>query len=222
MPLRPNHILFDLDGTLTDSRLGIVRSLRHTLETLGLTPPPDGELERYIGPPLQRVFPKLLGSDDAALTARALAVYRERYVPIGMFENAVYPGVADGLAQLRELGLRLWVATSKPHVYADRILEHFDLRSCFDGVFGPELCGTRADKTELVAHLLASTHINCERAWLVGDRLHDVVAARNNGLVAVGAAWGYGSVEELREAGADVVVKSMRELVGRCAEAESS
>ncbi|BDG05452.1 HAD family hydrolase [Anaeromyxobacter oryzae] len=200
-------ILFDLDGTLTDPRDGIVRSIRHAVERLGIACPPDAALERYIGPPLHESFAELLGPARASEASRAVALYRERYAPVGMYENRVYPGIRELLGSLRAAGHRLIVCTSKPTVFAERIVGHFELAGFFEAIHGSELDGTRTDKRELMAHLLRATGLHGSAAVMVGDRLHDVAAARAHGLRAVGVLWGYGSADELRAAGADALVE---------------
>jgi len=195
------HLFFDLDGTLTDPRQGIVRCLRYALSAFAVAIPTDTELEAFIGPPLQRTFASLLGDDDD-LIAEALRRYRERFASAGMFENQVYPGIPELLESSRHAGWTLHVVTSKPTVFAAQILAHFDLIRHFAAVHGSELSGLRADKTELVAHVLATEQISAPDAVMIGDRSHDVVGAQANGVRALGVLWGYGSREELRAAGA--------------------
>jgi phosphoglycolate phosphatase len=208
------HLLFDLDGTLTDSRPGILASMRSALDRLGLESPSDEALTRYIGPPTHRAFRDLLGSDDAAFVDRAVALYRERFARVGMFENSVYPGVREGLEALVRGGFRLWVATSKPRVYAEAIVEHFGLRPLFVRVFGSELDGERGDKGDLLAYLLGAEGLAPDDTWMIGDRSHDVVGAHRNRLRVAGVLWGYGSRAELESAGADAIFASMTDLVG--------
>jgi phosphoglycolate phosphatase len=205
-------LLFDLDGTLTDPGCGIVRCLQHALAGVGAIVPAPSELTWCIGPPLQQSLRELLGTSGAPLVDRALALYRERFTSIGIFENTLYPDVRDALLQLRDAGHRLWVVTSKPHVYARRILAHFDLLDMFMGVYGSELSGEHSDKASLVRYALDTERWD-PRPCLIGDRRHDVEAAHANGLEAVGVLWGYGSRSELEAAGADVLVASMPELV---------
>jgi len=193
-------IFFDLDGTLTDPKIGITRSIRHALVELDRAAPPEDELTWCIGPPLHGSFQTMLGRDD--LADRAVSLYRERFADIGIFENSVYPGVTDILSALRASGRRLFVATSKPAVYAERIIDHFDLRGYFERVFGSELDGTRADKTELLDYALKSTGADPQRAAMIGDRRHDMIGARNNRMTAIGVLYGYGSEAELVDAGA--------------------
>lgn len=205
-------ILFDLDGTLTDPVLGITRCIQHSLVKLGRTAPDMDGLRRCVGPPLQDSFAELLKTEDEALLAEAIRLYRERFKPVGMFENSVYPDVPEGLATLRAQGHRLWVATSKPHVFAREIVEHFGLGRFFERVHGSELSGVNADKGDLIRHVLAEEGISPEQAWMVGDRMHDVIGARRNGVEAIGVLWGYGSEEELRAAAPRRIVASMAEL----------
>jgi len=211
--MKPTHLFFDLDGTLTDSRPGIVTSMRHALTAMGIEVPSDEALSRFIGPPTQDSFRELLKSNDRELNTRAIAVYRQRYASLGLYENSVYPGVLDGLCALRETGMRLLVVTSKPEVYANRIIDHFELRPYFDRVYGSELTGERADKGELIAHVLKSEDLSKSQAWMIGDRIHDIIGAMKNGLRSAGVLWGYGSREELSHAGADALFQSMPELV---------
>ncbi len=206
-------LFFDLDGTLTDSRPGILASIRHALGALGIDSPSDDVLSRLIGPPTRDAFRQLLVSKDDDFIERAVSVYRERFGTVGLFENSVYPGVREGLGKLRSAGFRLWVVTSKPQVFADRVIDHFELRDDFEGVYGPELTGERGDKAELIAHVLRLEGLRASDTWMVGDRSHDVVGARKNGVRSAGVLWGYGSGDELLGAGAEVVLASMGELV---------
>jgi phosphoglycolate phosphatase len=193
-------IFFDLDGTLTDPKPGITRSIQYALDKLGRqTIPTEDELTWCIGPPLRASFVKLLGEASADL---AVSLYRERFSDIGLYENAVYAGVEDVLTALRQSGRRLFVATSKAHVFADRIIDHFDLRRHFERVFGAELDGTRADKSDLLAYALKTTAVDPSRALMIGDRSHDMIGARNNGIKGIGVLYGYGSAQELTAAGA--------------------
>lgn len=192
-------VFLDLDGTLTDNRNGIVRSVQHALGEIGEPAPDEADLLSWIGPPLQVSFLDHLG--DQVRADAALVHYRARYRDIGLLENAVYPGVPEMMLALREMNCRLWLATSKPHVYARRIVGHFGLDVHLDDVFGAELDGTRGDKTDLLTHARAST--GTSHAVMLGDRRFDMIGARNTGTGAIGALWGYGSADELNGAGAD-------------------
>jgi phosphoglycolate phosphatase len=194
-------IFFDLDGTLTDPKIGITRSIQYALDKLGHPAiPSEDELAWCIGPPLRASFTRLLGSEHAS--DRAVSLYRERFADIGIFENSLYAGIADILTALSRPGRRLFVATSKPGVFAERIIDHFGLRAHFERVFGSELDGTRSDKTHLLEYALKQASVDPARAIMIGDRSHDIVGARNNGMGAIGVLYGYGSREELTEAGA--------------------
>jgi phosphoglycolate phosphatase len=198
-------ILIDLDGTLTDPRVGIVACLKYAIESMGLTPPGDRELERFIGPPLQESLASLPGIDSAEQVTRAVAFYRERFGETGMYENTVCPDIPQTLEQLTSRGATLYVATSKPTIYAARIIEHFGLSRYFRRVYGSELDGTRSNKAELIAHLLRAESLPAASAVMIGDRSHDMVGARANNVFAIGVLWGYGSREELLGAGAAVL-----------------
>ncbi|MEM8645297.1 MAG: HAD family hydrolase [Pseudomonadota bacterium] len=207
-------ICFDLDGTLTDPKEGIIGCIRYALERLGAPQPDsDEDLTWCIGPPLLGSFEQLVG-DKAP---EALALYRERFGDVGLFENAVYPGIRNVLEALKGEDRRLFVATSKPTVYATRILEHFELNGFFEHIYGSELDGTRADKTELLAWVLSRSELDASATVMIGDRRHDVIGARNNGLDAIGVLYGYGSSAELSEAGARVLCEAPEDLLAQLA-----
>jgi phosphoglycolate phosphatase len=203
-------VLFDLDGTLTDSREGITRSIAAALADAGADVPSLEELERYIGPPIQRTFEEILGIGVAA--DRAVAVFRARYQTTGLFEHRPYDGVRRVLESLRRRGRRLFVVTSKPHVFAVRMVEHGGLDGLFEAVHGCELSGIRADKHELLEYVLDRERLDASSCMMVGDREHDVRAAKAHGLFAVGALWGFGTAEELVDAGADLLAETIMDL----------
>ena len=205
-------LLFDLDGTLTDPRPGIVRCMKYALDRLRAPYPSDDALASFIGPSLRDTFATLLVTSDRALVERALALYREQYSETGLLENHVYDGVARMLDAIPRLASAAFVATLKPRVYADRIVHHLGLARHFAGVYGPELDGRFEDKAELLAELLAVEKIAAANAVMIGDRAGDIVAARTNGIRSIGALWGYGSRIELVEAGADGLCSSPGEL----------
>ena len=207
------QLFLDLDGTLTDSRPGILASMRHALAAIGVESPGDEALSRFIGPPTHDAFRELLGSNDVDLNARTIEHYRQRYSTLGLFESSVYPGVVQGLSALRAAEIPLFVVTSKPQVFAHTILDHFELREYFEHVYGSELNGERSKKGELIAHVLKTEGLEPARSWMIGDRLHDINGAKQNGLRSAGVLWGYGSREELTAAGADVLFETMPELV---------
>jgi phosphoglycolate phosphatase len=205
-------IFFDLDGTLTDPKPGITRSIRYALQKLDHpTIPTEDELTWCIGPPLRSSFVKMLGEESAD---RAVALYRERFSDIGLYENRVYDGIGEVLTTLRQSGHRLFVATSKAHVFADRIIDHFGLRPHFSCVFGAELDGTRSDKSHLLTHALKETGVDPAKSLMIGDRSHDMVGAGNNGIKGIGVLYGYGSRDELISAGAMHVCATPAEILG--------
>lgn len=204
--------LLDLDGTLTDPYPGISGSILYAIDRLGRPPVDDATLRAAIGPPLEASFAAMLG--DAVLARQALAYYRERYAPVGLYENKVFDGIPEALGELKRAGVQLFVASSKPRVFCERIIEHFGLGSFFVRVHGSELDGARTDKGELIAHVLQTEAIDPAGAVMVGDRRHDIGGARKNGLRSIAVGWGYGSAEEFAEAGPDEVVDAVPALVG--------
>jgi phosphoglycolate phosphatase len=207
-----NAIYFDLDGTLTDPKPGITRSIQYALRKLDRDVPREDELTWCIGPPLHASLKKLLGADD--LADKALSLYRERFADIGLFENVVYPGVKETLSAVASSGRRLFVATSKPVVYAERIIDHFKLTAYFERVFGSELDGTRSDKTDLLGYALRTAGVDPSQAVMIGDRSHDMIGARNNKMTAVGVLYGYGGKQELLDAGAHHICATPEGLPG--------
>jgi len=205
-------VFFDLDGTLTDPKTGITRSIQYALEKLHREVPTEDALVWCIGPPLLQSFETLLGNRHEAATA--LSLYRERFAETGLYENRVYPGIEDALAALGASGYRLFITTSKPTIYAERIVEHFAIGGYFERHFGSELDGARSDKTELLSHALEETGIDSREAIMIGDRSHDMIGARNNDMTPVGVLYGYGSRDELVEAGAYRVSPTTKDLPG--------
>lgn len=206
--IRQRNILFDLDGTITNPFLGITNCIRYAFDKLGLAAPED--LKWCIGPPLQESFRKLLGNDIGA--ERALAFYRERYTSRGIFETDLYDGIPEMLASLSSSNNRLYLATSKPQVYAHRIIEHFGLTGYFHKVFGSELDGTRTNKGDLIKYILESESIPNIDSTMVGDRMHDLVGAKKNEMRSIGVTWGFGDFDELKREGPVAIVHSPQEL----------
>ena len=204
------HIFFDLDGTLTDPREGITGSIQYALEQLGVAAPDKAELEWCIGPPLHDSFVHLVGEPQAA---DAVEHYRVRFDDRGWSENEPYQGIHDALAELVRSGRTLYVASSKPRIFVERILTHFELREFFTGVHGSELDGTRVDKRELLAYALENEQVAAHQALMLGDRKHDKVGAAHNNMDFVGVLWGYGSAAELRDAGAERLFSDIEQLL---------
>ncbi|HEX8847597.1 MAG TPA: HAD-IA family hydrolase [Pyrinomonadaceae bacterium] len=207
------NILFDLDGTLTDPKEGMTRCLQYALDRLGLPCPSPAELLVHIGPPVRQALSVILKTTDEALIEEALRLYRVRFSDTGLYENEVFAGVPEMLAALqRDASRRLFVATSKPLVFTEKILKHFRLTEYFEGIYGSELSGKLDNKIELVRHVLASESLEAAETLMVGDRLYDVLGARDNGCFSLGVTYGYGSREELKGAGADLLCDSPQEI----------
>jgi phosphoglycolate phosphatase len=194
------NVFLDLDGTLTDPGLGITNCIVYALQHLGTQIPSAAELRKCVGPPLRQGFASLLGTTDETIIQRAIGLYRERFTDIGLYENTLYADTLDSLQRLVAAGHRLFVATSKPTIYATRIVEHFGIDRYLARVYGSELSGARAEKAELLNYLLAAERITPDCAVMVGDRHHDVFGARANGVASIGVLWGYGDREELHQA----------------------
>jgi phosphoglycolate phosphatase len=198
------HILFDLDGTLTDSAPGITRCIRHGVSTAGGIEPDFDTLRPMIGSPLREIFGAVLPGASTENIDVAVAAYVERFDRVGIRENSVFPGIIDALGALREAECELYVATAKGQEVAERVVDHFELRPWFKAVFGARHGTGISSKTEVLRHALTSGEIPAGSASMVGDRNHDVDAARALGVHAVGVAWGYGTLAELSSAHAVV------------------
>ena len=205
-------LLFDLDGTLTDPKPGIVGCIKYALDQLARPCPPDAALAAFIGPPLRGTFATLLESSDKALIEAAMTLYRERFADTGLFENQVYQGIPLMLAETGRRASAAFVATAKPTVYAERIVRHFGLDQHFTGIYGAELDGRFDNKADLLAHVLMAEKIPAATAVMIGDRAVDIIAARANGARSIGVLWGYGSEAELVDAGADILCAAPSEL----------
>lgn len=205
-------ILFDLDGTLTDSAVGIVRSVRYALEAVGRPAADNDDLLWCVGPPLHENIARLLPGADSELVRRAVDHYRERYDRTGFLENKVYDGIHDVLATLGREN-RLILTTAKMLDVAESVLDAFELRRHFVAVHGSHRDGTFSDKRELIAHVMNTHRLSSERTALVGDREHDMIAARHHRIFAIGAGYGYGSRDELLNAGAHVICENPLEIL---------
>jgi phosphoglycolate phosphatase len=220
--IRFANVLLDLDGTLTNPYEGIATSIRHAAQRMGVAPPSGDDLRWAIGPSPRQTFARLLNTADAGQIEKALTLYRERYSAIGLFENSVYPGVQDMLASLNAAGCRLILATSKPTVYARKIIEHFDLAKYFAAVYGSELNGSLENKPDLIRFILNAESLSPRTPAMVGDRIHDIVAAKENAVCAVGVTWGFGPRRELEESGADMICDSPDQLLHFLTESPAS
>ncbi|WP_374668415.1 HAD-IA family hydrolase [Acinetobacter sp.] len=208
------NILIDLDGTLTDPKVGITASARYGLEKVGHPISDSVNIDWIIGPPLKASLAKILNvALDDDLAEQALLGYRERFSVTGLFENQVYLHVPETLAALTQAGFKLFVATAKPTVYAKQILAHFQLAQYFSKIYGSELSGERTNKGELIAYLLEQEQLNAAECLMVGDREYDILGARRNGIESIAVAYGYGTAEELAHAQPKAQVQSFADLV---------
>jgi len=195
----PDTLLFDLDGTLIDSALGIGRCVVHAMERLGEPVPDDEALRRWIGPPLRTSFGPLLGG-DAGRTERAVELYRERFDEVGWSEHTVYAGIEDAVRALHAAGHRLAVVTAKNQPHAERIVAHLPFGDLFETVSGATHDGRIGEKPELIGEALARMGVHAHDCWMIGDRHMDIDGARHHRMRSVGALWGFGGADELREA----------------------
>jgi phosphoglycolate phosphatase len=207
------HILFDLDGTLIDPKVGIVTCIRFALAELDIEIDKDTDLTSFIGPPLRDAFKELCGNEATAEIA--VSYYRQRFSTKGLFENQVYDGIRDCLDRLLTMADSIYVATSKPTIYSEKIVEHFKLSRYFKRVYGSNLDGTYSDKTELLSHILENERLLSQDTVMIGDRSFDMRGARNNGVRAIGVLWGYGAEDELNNAGADGLCSHPDEIYGQ-------
>lgn len=209
--MKANVILFDLDGTLTDSAPGIINSIRYALEKHGLDVPEENELRKFVGPPLKEQFQKVFGLSDAE-GEEMVASYREYYSTKGIYENRVYEGIPEMLSRLRKAGVRLMMATSKPEKYARIIAEHFRFAEYFEYMGGACMDGTRTDKYAVIEYVLDTCKVtDRDHVVMVGDRSHDMVGAKRAGIHSLGVLYGYGSREELEESGAELFAETPEE-----------
>lgn len=204
------NILFDLDGTLTDSGEGIINCAILALEHFGLPIPTREELRVIVGPPLDQSFIRF--GVPADRTDEAIRVYRSRYTTVGKFENYPYPGIREALQALKAAGHRLFVATSKPEGMSVEILEKFELAPYFDLICGATLDGSRSHKADVIAYLLGQVK-NLENVVMVGDTKFDVLGAKEHGIPTIGVAWGYGTREEMLDAGAVAIAEKPEDLL---------
>lgn len=214
------YCLFDLDGTLTDSQEGITKSVQYALKAFGIDEPDLTKLSVFLGPPLQKSFMEFYGfsKEDAE---KAVGLYRERFAPIGIFENRVYPGIPEMLEYLKEKGMHLAVASSKPEYYVRQILDHFDIEKYFDVIVGSEMDGRRSQKEEVIEEALKQLNVltipvekRKKSCAMIGDRKFDIQGAKAHSLTGVGVRYGYAAEGELEEEGADYIAETVEELTG--------
>jgi len=215
---KPDIVLFDLDGTLTDAAPGIVNGMRIVFDHFGIEQPDETTMRTHLGPPLAVTWREHYNFTDEQVT-QALAIYREYYHEVGMFENEVFAGIPELLTSLNNDDVTLATATSKPDFSATRIIEHFGLRDHFAFIGAANLEGTRDSKALVVGHTLEQLNANSttHRILMVGDRHHDVHGAREHGIDTIGVLWGYGDADELTEAGAIALIEEPSKLRGQWA-----
>ena len=208
------YVFFDLDGTVTESAPGIINSVVYAIKKLGVRMPSEEELLKFVGPPLSDSFVKYCGVDPSK-TKEAINSFREYFAERGIFENNVYPGIPELTAKLKSLGVKQILATSKPQLFAERILTHFNLIANFDGVFGNSMDEKYTDKALLLRDIIAKEGIkgdDLKNCVMVGDRSSDISGAHKAGIRAIGVLYGYGDRPELEGAGADLIVETVRDL----------
>jgi phosphoglycolate phosphatase len=212
MQKKYKFILFDLDGTLSDPKIGITKSVQFALNRMGIPIDNLDELDPFIGPPLQQSFSDYYSLNEAQ-ALMAIAHYRERFSEVGMYENTLYEDIPALLQELKETGHTLVVATSKPTVFADEILKYFNIHHHFDLIVGSNLDGTRTAKTEIIQYILEHyEQYPPEEFIMIGDRKHDIIGAHNTGINSIGVTYGYGSQEEINQINPTYQVKTVLEL----------
>jgi len=212
--LKYKYILFDLDGTITESKEGITKSVQYALKKFGIIVESLDLLEKFIGPPLKYSFSEYYGFDEKQ-SLQAVQYYREYFEKKGIMENKIYDHIEDLLKKLKELNLKLIIATSKPTKFSNIILNSFNLYQYFDAVVGSNMNGTRCTKGEVIKHVVEKYNINPEEAVMIGDRKYDMIGAKQNNMDCIGVTYGYGSLEELKNEKPTYIVDSVNGILGK-------
>jgi phosphoglycolate phosphatase len=207
-----NNVLFDLDGTIMDPKEGFVKCIQYALNQLGHPLPDENYIANMIGPPLQDTFEELLHSNDIELIKEAVGLYRRRYSKLGLFENAVYPGIIGLFEFLYGNNCNIWVVTFKPVIWTEKIVNHFSLDKWLSGVYGPSLDERLFDKIRLVESVISDTKIAPENTAIVGDRKEDISAGKSNGITTIGVTYGYGSQKEIIDSLPDYICNTPLEV----------
>jgi phosphoglycolate phosphatase len=207
-----SNIFFDLDGTLTDSKEGIIKCYQYALDKLNCANQAEVLENNIIGPPLRVTFRRFLNTNDEALIEKAVAIYRERFSTIGLFENRVYAGIPEMLSALQAKSFNLYVVTSKPKIFTDRILEHFQLAAWFTGIYGTELNGSFDNKSDLITFILKQRYLHAEETVMIGDKKEDIIAGKANRTKTIGVTYGYGTKQEISDAAPDYICGSPAEI----------
>lgn len=205
------NILFDLDGTLTDPKMGITQAVQYALTRFDIFEDNLDNLEPFIGPPLAISFAEVYGFSESDCK-KAVGYYREYFSDRGLYENEVYAGIPELLQSLINQGRTLIVATSKPTVFADKIIQHFGMTSYFKQIYGSNLDGTRSDKGEIIQAAIEENNLDKSQTVMIGDRKHDIIGAHKSGISSIAVEYGYGSQEELTESKPTYIVKTVEEL----------
>ena len=206
------YIFFDLDGTLTDSAEGIIKSVEYALNKFGIIVKDQSELRRFVGPPLLPAFMEFYGLSEED-SKKAVTYYRERFSDKGIFENAVYDGIPELLEHLQSKEFKLIVATSKPEPFATRITDHFDLTKYFSYIAGATFDGKISTKTQVIEYAISAANIkNKKEIIMIGDRYHDIEGAKNIGIDSIGVVYGYGSREEFEATGATYIAETPADI----------
>lgn len=205
------YILFDLDGTVTNPQEGITNSVAYALEYFGIRTEDNSTLNKYIGPPLRQSFMEYAGLSEEQ-SHIGMIKYREYFGPKGIYENKVYEGIPELFEKLKAEDKKIILATSKPWIYAEMILEKFELKKYFDFVSGSELNGVRTNKADVIKYAIDKYNIPINNAVMIGDREHDIIGAKKNGLKTIGVLYGFGNKVELKSAGADYIAESVENI----------
>jgi len=209
-----SNILFDLDGTLIDSKAGITRSIQYALSKLDMEVPETSKLEWCIGPPIESSFSRLLNTVDKKLIANAVKNFRNRFKSKGIYENTVYKGIPEALDILKNTGMKIYLATSKPRIFARQIMDFQSLSKYFISIYGSELDGKHSDKGELIEYILRSENLASSETIMIGDRHHDIIGGKENGIYTALVTYGYGSDDELNKSKPDFIFNNPVEIAG--------
>ncbi|GAA0077877.1 HAD family hydrolase [Clostridium sp. CTA-5] len=208
-----DYIFMDLDGTITDPMIGITKSIQYALKYFNIEVEDINTLTKFIGPPLKDTFSQDYKFNEKQ-TVEAIEKFRERFSEVGLFENVVYNGMEEFLKELKNNGKILMVATSKPQFFAEKILDHFNLKKYFSFIGGSNMDETRSKKSEVIEYVLSENNIkDLSKVVMIGDRKHDIIGAKESGLDSIGVLYGYGNYDELKEAGANTIIKDLNELL---------
>jgi len=205
------NILFDLDGTLTDPKEGIINSVKFALSKMGVNESEVGDLMKFIGPPLHVSFRDFCGFNEEN-TELAVQYFREYFTDKGINENSIFPGVVELLESLKSRKFNMFIATSKPTVHANTVLDNFGITKYFQYVKGSNLNGTESGKPEIIAHIIEKFNLEKDKTVMIGDRFYDIIGAKENGIDSIGVTFGYGGETELKEAGATYICNSVKEI----------